>query len=164
LDQFAQTNAAGMRVDADAEFSSHQENRQILVDAPDAGSIDLDDIHRASLEELFEHHPVVSMFARGHGHRRDTLANGCVPQNVIRARRLLDPCDVEFSELPQPRNGRADIPALIGIDGQCHRMADGTARNATAANVIIDVGTHFDLDRAKAIVHGLDSQACELLV
>src|ERR1700760_2839541 len=129
-----------MRIHADAKFRSHEQNRQILVDAATTSRINLNEVYRSRLEQLLEYHPVLSVLTRGDGHRRNSPPNSCVSQPVIRARGLLDPGNVEFNELAQPRDRSPHIPALIGIDRQCYGVADSAACNPTTTNVVILVG------------------------
>src|SRR5260221_3983561 len=95
LHQFAQAHAAGMREDPDAILGSHEQDRQVLVHATDAGGIDLHEIDRLRLEKLFEDDPILCVFARRDGHRMDCLADRGMAQHVVRAGRLLDPGEVE---------------------------------------------------------------------
>ena len=49
-DEFAQADTAGVRADRDAELGGEQQDGEVLVDAADAGRVDLDDIEGAGLE------------------------------------------------------------------------------------------------------------------
>jgi len=39
----------------------HQQHRQVLVDAAQPAAVDLDELQGRGLEELLEHHPVVTL-------------------------------------------------------------------------------------------------------
>lgn len=43
------------------ELVSHQQHRQILVDTTDSAAVDLDKLQGRGLEELFKHHPAVTL-------------------------------------------------------------------------------------------------------
>lgn len=43
------------------ELVSHQQHRQILVDAAHSAAVDLDKLQGRGLEELFKHHPAVTL-------------------------------------------------------------------------------------------------------
>src|SRR5919197_795276 len=99
LDVFAQADAAGMRANRHAELRGEEEDRQHLVHTTDATRVDLADVDRLRLEELFEHHPVLDVFARGDGDGRNCAPNRRVPSHVVWARRLFDPPRLELTEL-----------------------------------------------------------------
>ena len=46
LDELAEADAAGVRADRDAELRREQEDRDVLVDAPDAARVELQDVDR----------------------------------------------------------------------------------------------------------------------
>jgi len=120
LDQLAQANATRVRVHAHTKLRGHEQNRQILVHAAHSGGINLNEVHRSSLQQLLEDHPVLSVLPRRHRHRRNTAPDSCMPQHIVRARGLFNPRNVESNQLPQPGNSRIYVPALIGIDRQCN--------------------------------------------
>lgn len=52
--------ASGLEVPT-LELVGHQEHGQVLVDAAQAAAVDLDELEGRGLEELLEHHPVVTL-------------------------------------------------------------------------------------------------------
>ena len=89
LDHLAESDAAGVRADGDADLGGHQVDGQYVIEAtavekgkecgsttqesrnlitykPHSGGVDLAELHGARLQELLEHHPVLAHLARGH--------------------------------------------------------------------------------------------------
>src|SRR5678815_2722885 len=54
LDQLAQPNAPGVWTNGNAELRRHQDNRQVLVHSTEAAAIDLTEVDRLRLQQLFE--------------------------------------------------------------------------------------------------------------
>src|SRR5260370_40704895 len=88
LPQLAQAASARVRADRDAELGGQQQDRDVLVDAPDSGRVELQDIDRLRLQELLAHHPVVHWLAGGEPARRHGPADGWLAENVVGAGRL----------------------------------------------------------------------------
>lgn len=65
LDEFAQADPARVRADRHAELGREEQDGEVLVDAGDAGGVDLQDVDGAGLEELFEDDTVLDVFAGG---------------------------------------------------------------------------------------------------
>jgi hypothetical protein len=63
LHQLTQAYAAGVREDPHSEFVRHQQYREILIDAADPRRINLNQIHRLSLEQLFENDAILSVLS-----------------------------------------------------------------------------------------------------
>jgi hypothetical protein len=70
----------------------HQEHAENLADACEATRVNLADIYRVRLEELFEQNPVMRMLARRNANsmRFQRAADGRVPKDIVRGRRLLN--------------------------------------------------------------------------
>ena len=52
LDQFAQSDASGVRADGNAVLGGEQQDREVLVDARDPCGVDLDEVDRVGLQQL----------------------------------------------------------------------------------------------------------------
>ena len=65
LDELAQSHAARVRTDGDAELGRHEEHGNDLVHAAEPARVDLADGDRLGLQELLEHDPVVDVLAGG---------------------------------------------------------------------------------------------------
>ena len=83
LDQLAQSDAAGVRADRDAELGRHEQDRQDLVDAAEPAGVDLADADRLGLQQLLEHHPVVDVLAGRDPDRRHGPGDRRVAEDVV---------------------------------------------------------------------------------
>lgn len=66
LDIFTKSDASGVRADGDTEFGRKEENGYDFVHPCKATGVDLTIVDGISLEQLFEHDSIVTMFAGGH--------------------------------------------------------------------------------------------------
>src|SRR6516225_2405282 len=99
LDVLAQPNSTCVRANGDAELGSHQEDGEHFIDAAQAATVNLTELNSARLEKLLEEHAVLAMLASSHTDRSDGPRDCCVAQNVVRARRLLDPPRIELRQV-----------------------------------------------------------------
>ena len=116
LHGLAQPDSAGVRADRHPELRGEQEVRDVLVDPADAGRVDLHDLHAARLEQLLEDDAVLHVLARGHADRRDAARDRGVTEDVVGARRLLDPGHVESASARTHSIAAVDIPPLVRVD------------------------------------------------
>jgi len=75
----------------------HEEHAEHLADAGEATRVNLADVYRVRLEELFEHHPVMRVLARRNANpmRLQRATDGCVSKDIVRRRRFLNEPTVE---------------------------------------------------------------------
>src|SRR6266550_4095975 len=95
LDELTQPDTTGMRADRDAELRRQQLHRDHLVDPSEPAGVDLADADRIGLEQLLEHYTVVNVLPGRDPDRGDGAGDHGVAEDVVRARRLLDPVRVE---------------------------------------------------------------------
>ena len=164
LHHFAQTDAAGMRTDRNAELGGQQQDGEVLVDPADAARVDLQDVDRAGLQHLLEDHPVLDMFAGCDQRRPDGGADRCVAEDVVGRRRLLDPVGREGSELGHPFDGPIDTPSLVGVDGDPSTFAGCVAGHLHATYVGIDVRADLELQHGETVGNRLANKAGNLVV
>lgn len=91
-DIFAQPYTTSMRTNRHTELRSHEQNAQDFIDTGKSTTVNLNDIDRVCLQQLFEDHSVVGVFAGSDADsvRLQSFTDGCVTENVVRSRRLLD--------------------------------------------------------------------------
>ena len=116
LHGLAQADAARVRAHGHAELVGEQEDRHVLVDAGDAGRVDLQDLQRLRLEELLEHDAVGHVLA-GRDRHRDAAGDRGVTEHVVGVRGLLDPGEVVGLQRAHPLDRFAGVPALVGVHG-----------------------------------------------
>src|SRR5215469_3246503 len=158
LNQLAQADATGVRVHRYPKLGSHQEDGEVLVDATHSGGVDLDQVHSPRLEELFEHHAVVSVLPCGNGHRTHRPADRCMTQHIIRTRGLLHPCNTDLREWPEPLDRFRNTPALIRVNRTSDIRTDSTTCNLTSPQIVRRIQADFELDRAKPVSYGPDGK------
>lgn len=75
----------------------HEEHAEHLADAGQATRVNLADVYRVRLEELFEHYPVMRVLARRNANpmRLQRATDGRVSKDIVRRRRLLNEPTVE---------------------------------------------------------------------
>src|SRR5438128_11048791 len=78
--------------------------------------VDLHDVDRLGLEQLLEHDTVGDMLTRRDPDRVHRSADGCRAEDVIGARRLLDPGGFKRGKLAYPADGGWHGPDLVGIE------------------------------------------------
>ncbi len=164
LHQFAQADTARVRADGDAELRGQQQDRDVLVDAADAGGVDLQDVERPRLQQLLEDDAVLDVLPRGDLDRAHPAPDRRVPQDVVGARGFLDPPGVVRREPVDPVDRHADVPALVGVDRDADLGPDGLAGEAEAAHVVLDVRPDLELDLGEPLRDRLVGQPDELLV
>lgn len=164
LDEFAQSDAARVRADGDAELGGEQQDRQVLVYAADAGRVYLEDVEGARLEQLLEDDAVLDVFAGGDLDRGDGRADGGVAQHVVGAGGFLDPVRVELGEGLGPADRLGHVPALVGVDRHADVGSDDRTGHPAAADVVVEVGADLQLDLPEAVGDGLRGEPGELLV
>src|SRR5258706_906332 len=89
LDVFAKPNTSGVRTNRYAEFRGHKKHGNYFVHSGKTTAVDLTKVDRASLQQLLEHHPVVTMFSGRDSYRCHSLTDDSVAENVIRTGRFL---------------------------------------------------------------------------
>ena len=130
LDVLAEADAAGVRADGDAVLGRHQHDREHLVHAADAAGVDLADVDRLRLEELLEDDAVLDDLPGRDPDRRDRLPDPRVTEDVVGARRLLDPPGVELREHAHRRDRLVHAPDLVRVHHQRRRRRRGRRGSA----------------------------------
>ena len=164
LDELAQPDASGMRVDDHAELGGEQQIGDVLVHARDPAGVDLHDVDRAVLKQLFEDDPVRHVLPRCHPYRGYPLAYARQSQDVVGVGRLLDPGDVELREKPDAVDRLVDVPDLVGVEGKADVIADRFAGEIAAAAVVLGAGAYLQLHKTEARGHRVGTQRHEPLV
>src|SRR5215813_526771 len=118
LDVFAKTYTSRVRANGHAEFCSHQQDRDNLVNAGKSATVDLAKIDRTGLKQLLEHHTIVTMFAGCDPNRRHRLPNGRMTENVVRVGRLFDPKRSKFRKCVRPFDRSRHVPDLVSVHHQ----------------------------------------------
>src|SRR6187401_272846 len=98
LDVLAETDAAGVRTDRYPELRRKEENGESFVHSTDPAGVQLAYVDGVGLEQLLEDDAVLNVFTRCDAYRRDLTTDACVAEDVVRARRLLDPPRVVAAE------------------------------------------------------------------
>ncbi len=164
LDGLAQAHAPGVRADGDAELRGEQQMGDVLVDAADAGRVDLEDLHGSGLEELLDHDAVVHVFAGGHRDGGDGAGDGGVAQDVVGAGGFLHPGRVIGREGADPLDGGGHVPALVGVDRDGVAGAADLAGEPQTSDVVVEVGADLQFDLRESGVEGLAAQTGEFSV
>ncbi len=118
----------------------------------------------SDLEELLEHDPVVDVLAAGDRHRGDGGADAGVADDVVGARRLLDPGQLSWSQSIDPGDRLVHVPILVGVDGQADVGTDRLAGEGEPADVGVNVGSNLQLDLPEPGGDGFGSKADHLVV
>ena len=118
LDVLAEADAAGVWADRHAELGCHQDDRQDLVHASDTAGVDLAHVDRSRLEELLEEDSVLDVLPGGDADRRDGLTDPGMSEDVVRARRFLDPPGVELAKRTHRADRFVDAPDLVCVHHQ----------------------------------------------
>ena len=108
-------------------------------------------VDRLCLEHLLEEDTVHPVFTGGDTDRRDGFADGSVSEDVVGARRLLDPQRLELGELLDPVDGLRHVPHLVGVDHEVGVPTDDLARDTEAPDVVLEVRADLELDVAVAL-------------
>ena len=119
---------------------------------------------RVGLEELLEHDPVVDVLAGRDPDRGDGPGDRGVAEDVVGAGRLLDPVRIERRQPAHPVDRLADVPALVGIDGQHQLGPDLLADDPDPAQVVLDVRADLHLEPGPALGQRLATQPADLVV
>jgi hypothetical protein len=118
----------------------------------------------SALQQLLEHDAVVHVLARGDRDRGHGGADAGVAEDVVGARRLLDPRQARVAELPDPGDRLVHAPVLVGIDGQRHVRPDRLAGEGPSTHVVVDVGADLELDEIEPVGDRLVGEAHHLVV
>ncbi len=164
LHGFAEADAAGVRAHGYAELRRQQEDRDVLVDPGHAGRVDLEDLEGVRLQELLEHDAVGHVLAGRDRDRGDAARDGRVAEDVVGARRLLDPGDVVRSESRHPVDRLGDVPALVRVDRDADVRTHRVPGDREATDVVLHGTTDLELHLREAVRDGLPAEAVELLV
>ena len=129
-----------------SKLRSHQQNRQILVHATDAATVDLTEINRTRLHELLEHDAVLAVFTGRDFNRAYCIAYDRVAQYVVGARGFFNPVGIIFRQFKHPANGIVHIPELVGVHHQKIVRTDLFADDCGAAFVLFEIAPDFHLE------------------
>jgi len=80
-------------------------------------------------------------------------ADGCRAEDVIGARRLLDPGGFKRGKLAYPADGGWHVPDLVGIERDTGLRTNHLACDPAAAHVVFEAATDLELDKVEAIAH-----------
>lgn len=82
---FAQTHTSSMWTNDHTKFSRHQQHAQNLTNTRKTTRVNLTNINSLSLQQLFEHHSIMSVFSRRHSNpvRLQCFANGRMSEDII---------------------------------------------------------------------------------
>ena len=122
-----------------------QEHREHLVHAAQPARVDLAVVDRAGLQELLEDDAVRGVLAGRHADRCDRAPDRRVPEDVVGARRLLDPAEVERLQVPHPLDRLTDVPHLVRV-GHERQVPDLLPHHLAAPDVGRDVDTDLGLE------------------
>src|SRR5271169_4559589 len=86
----------GVSADWNIKFCRQEKHGKVFVDAREPATVDLNDIDGSGLQELFKHYSVMAMFSCSYPDRGNFPSDAGVPEDVIRAGRLLHPPGVQF--------------------------------------------------------------------
>ncbi len=127
LGVLAQPDAAGVRADRNAELRGEEKNRQHLVDSPQPATVELADIDRLELEELLEYDAVLDVLAGRDPEGCDCGADSQMPDDIVRACRLLDPPRIDLGKAFDGMDRLLDSPSLICVQREQTLGADRVA-------------------------------------
>ena len=91
LDVLAEPDAAGVRTDRNPELRREEEHGERFVHSPDPAGVQLAHVDGVGLEQLLEDDAVLDVLSGRDADRRDLAPDARVTQDVVGARRLLDP-------------------------------------------------------------------------
>jgi hypothetical protein len=76
-------------------LGGHEQYTQNLTDSRQPARVNLNDVDRFRLQELFEYHAVMSMFPGSYSDSMwfERIADGCVAQDVVRSSGFFDKPD-----------------------------------------------------------------------
>ena len=151
LDELAQPDAAGMGTDRHAELGRHEQDSKHLVDSAEARGVDLAHADRVGLEELLEHHPVVDVLAGRDADRGERPGDRRVAEDVVGARRLLDPVRVELGERPHPLDRDRHVPALVRVDREHPVRPDLGTDHRRPPAVVVEIRPDLHLEPRPAV-------------
>src|SRR5262249_42113956 len=98
LHVLAESDAARVRTDRNAEFRRHQEHGKHFVHAAEATAVDLTKTNCLCLEKLLEQHAILTMLTSRNADWCDRTRDRRMSEDVVRARRLLDPPGIELRQ------------------------------------------------------------------
>src|SRR5581483_5178772 len=152
---FTQPDAACVRTDRNSELRREQDDREHFVHSSEPAAVQLASIDCAELEELLEDDAVLHVLAGRDAHRRDRRPDALVPEHVVGARRLLDPERVDLGQPPDRLDRLFDTPRLVRVEREPTVGTDRTAHEPCTAQVVLDVGPHFELQVGEALGESL---------
>ena len=151
LHVLAEADASRVRAHRNVEVIGEEDRGDHLVHAAEAAAVDLQHVDRARLQELLHHDAVVTVLAGRDADRADRAGDARVAEDVVRARRLLDPPEIVGCELRDALDGLVDVPDLVRVDHQLARGADLLAQDRAAARVVPRIAAHLDLEVGPAV-------------
>lgn len=166
LDEFAETDPAGVGTDGDVELCGEEEDGEVFVHTAETAGIDLTERDGIGLEQLLEEDAVHPVFAGGNADAEgfEFPGDAGVAEDVIGRGGFLDPPGFEMGEGLHPVDGLGDIPDLIGIDHQLTIPTDFLADDRESTLVIGEVASDLDLDVVPAFGDGLAAEAADLVI
>ena len=87
-----------------------------------------------------------------------------MPEDIVRARGLLDPPRVEHGELADARDGFLDVPLLVRVDHQLALAADRFTHQPHAPPVVVRPSADLDLEMREAVLDRFAAQRADLVV
>ena len=130
----------------------------------DPAGVDREEVHRVRLEQLLEDDAVGHVLTGGDLDRRDGSADGGQAENLVRARRLLDPVRIPGTQLGDGTDRLRHAPALVGVYGYPDVGSDRFPCQCQAACINVDIGADLQLDLGEPLRDRLPGQLDELLV
>src|SRR5207342_1797449 len=152
LHVLAQPDSSSVRTDGRSELRGEEHYRKALVHAAEPAGIDLAEADGAGLHELLEHDAILTLLARRDANRRDGASDGCVAEDVVGTRGLLDPPRVERRQLADPVDRLADVPDLVGIHHELALRPDLGPNECSASQVVTPVAADLDLEVRPALL------------
>src|SRR5262249_31779902 len=111
----------------------------------EAAAVDLADVDRLQLEQLLEDDAVLDMLARRHPHGRDRVADPPVAEDVVGARRRLDPPRPHLRQPADCVDRLPDAPRLVRVEREPVLRADRLADDAYAPQIALEVAADLHL-------------------
>ena len=147
----AQAHAAGVRADGLIELLCQQVFEHDFLRTGHSGGVDLHDAKGVGLQILLVQNTALHLLAGGYLDGIDGARDRGVADHIIRAGRLLHPCQIEVVELVDPVDGGGHIPHLVGVHSEAHIGANSLAGLGQTAQIVIDVLTDLELDLLESL-------------
>src|SRR6202044_687881 len=109
-------------------------------------------------KELLEDHSVGDVLAGGNPDGTDRPPDPGRAEDVVRARRLLDPLRPDVRKRAYPRDGGRHVPDLIRVQRDADVLADHLTRDGAAPEVVFQPGPDLELDLREALLNGGGAQ------